>query len=235
MSNTRAPNWSKWRAVPDVKIWEGVALSLDIEPDDVKHSGRSWMVDEHLFDESKEFRDRIFVATRNIGKGLRAIGLVIGDPASAKVSLTQFIDWALTLNWSMPGQLRRLSPNQQSTLPIRDDVQLFPGGLTWVDAHYDENLKAALEREQADKSAGSAASTSASGETRRTGTLLRLVLAMAKAKYGWSPDKRNTATGEKGGSIYADVIAQLGEGRKVDADTIRIILEQANEDFPGRD
>lgn len=64
-------------------------------------------------------------------------------------------------------------------------------------------------------------------------TLQRLVLAMAKAKYRWEPGEKNSATGTKAGSIYADVVEQLGEGRKVDPDTIRRVLQQAADDFPG--
>ncbi len=65
-------------------------------------------------------------------------------------------------------------------------------------------------------------------ENERT-TLLKMILGMAKAKYGYVPkSERNTATGAKVGSIYADL---ENEGLSVDVKTIRKHLNVAVEKF----
>src|SRR5690348_15061873 len=92
MQQDRKPNWNKWRYVLDVRIWEAVALSLNIAPEQVEHHPQSWMVDEHLFDESDDFRDRVFVASRNLAarSGLTPRMLSMDDPTASLVSLAQF-------------------------------------------------------------------------------------------------------------------------------------------------
>jgi hypothetical protein len=105
MPNNRAPNWDKWRAIPDVKLWEGVALSLNIEPAAVSHSPNGWMADAHLFNESQEFKERLFVATRNVGmqKPLQPKAFGLQHLEDCPVSLREFATWAVSLNWrSLP-------------------------------------------------------------------------------------------------------------------------------------
>lgn len=61
-------------------------------------------------------------------------------------------------------------------------------------------------------------------------TLLKLVLGMAINAYGYDPAaERNTATGEKAGSI---AVALQGLGLTVDPDTIRKTVKRAAERFP---
>jgi len=102
----RKPSWTKWRHVPNVKLWEAVALSLDIEPGLVNHSPHGRMSNSHLFDKL-EFKDRIFIATRNLStKGpLVPIALVMGKPESCKISLAGFSTWARSIDWDIPPEL----------------------------------------------------------------------------------------------------------------------------------
>lgn len=106
--SARTPTWSVWLNVPEVAIWEAVALSLNIDPDRVKHNAHSFMAEEHLFDESKEFDDRITVATRNAGQALRLSTNSLVDTTENKVSLPGFSQWASTIGWHMPDEMLTL-------------------------------------------------------------------------------------------------------------------------------
>nr|VFJ46351.1 MAG: hypothetical protein BECKFM1743C_GA0114222_1003713 [Candidatus Kentron sp. FM]VFJ69962.1 MAG: hypothetical protein BECKFM1743A_GA0114220_105284 [Candidatus Kentron sp. FM]VFK17878.1 MAG: hypothetical protein BECKFM1743B_GA0114221_105094 [Candidatus Kentron sp. FM] len=65
-------------------------------------------------------------------------------------------------------------------------------------------------------------------ETERK-SLLKMVLVMAISKYGYSPGSdRNKATGEKAGSICADF---SNYGLKIDPDTVRKFIKEAEEQF----
>lgn len=127
----------------------------------------------------------------------------------------------------LPADIRLPSPNSEPPANPEPPSEYFRGGVTLLDAEFDSRLK---------QDEGRNPDVSASGETKRWSTLQRLVLAMAKAKYDWMPDgRRNSATGEKTGSICADVVAHLGEGRRISPDTIRDVLNQADKDFPGKE
>ena len=112
----RKPNWNKWRHVPQAKVWEAVALSLNIDPDRVRHNKDSWMIDAHLFNEDKQFDDRIFVVGRNLGKALNPKLITMGKPEDCSVEITQFVDWAMSLPWEMPEELIALAGTRKKCL-----------------------------------------------------------------------------------------------------------------------
>jgi len=91
------PNWSKWRLIPEPRLWECVALSLNIDPD---------RVHERRFHETSEFEDRLVVARANCGleKALQLsrIDLLGGVE---KVSLRQFAAWVKQIGWPAPSEL----------------------------------------------------------------------------------------------------------------------------------
>jgi hypothetical protein len=226
MKRHRAPNWRKWGVVPDVRIWEGVSLSLNVDPDSLDQE-YSWKAEGRIFRESQEFQDRLFVVRRNLGRneGLRPTAINMSDSADSSVRLSDLASFARSINWTVPAEFDALAPNRW-----QPSEGLFAGGITSIDCEFDPRIRSALDSDTSNRE------SSTGGEKRRVATLQKLVLAMAKAKYGWQPDdKRSKATGEKAGSIYVDVLKQLGERRRIDADTIRGVLEQANSEFPGRE
>lgn len=117
MLSDRKPNWEKWRHVPDVRLWEGVALSLDIEPDQVDINEHGWMAGQIAFHESAMFKDRIFVAGRNLSSegALEPTSIVMGDPSRCAVRLRQFAEWALSLGWRVPPEFSALAPKPSET------------------------------------------------------------------------------------------------------------------------
>lgn len=72
-SDNRAPNWAKWKHLEKMKVWECIALSLNIDPDKTETLS-GWMALGHIdFNESQEFKDRAFIAERHFGNLLRLV------------------------------------------------------------------------------------------------------------------------------------------------------------------
>jgi hypothetical protein len=111
-----------------VKIIEAVALSLNIEPRSIRQSPNSWMAGKRLFDESDEFKERLFVVERN----LEALGLVNfanvryfdEDPV---IRLKAFAEWVVTTGWELPSEIAELATtSRESAAPELDRVRLEP-------------------------------------------------------------------------------------------------------------
>jgi hypothetical protein len=98
----RRTHWDKWRQVEAVTIWEGVALSLDIDPDEVRHDEHSLMAGKLLFNESKEFKDRVEILCRKLSVQLREDP---DDLSNRLVETSQFANWAISFGWSVPPEL----------------------------------------------------------------------------------------------------------------------------------
>lgn len=111
MANDRSPNWSKWRLIPAVNLWQAVALSLSIDPDQVE-SNYSWKADATFFDESSEFRDRLEVLKSNLGESqlLSPLSISLADPFGATLRLGLFAEWARSVGWTIPPELATLIP-----------------------------------------------------------------------------------------------------------------------------
>jgi hypothetical protein len=139
-----------------------------------------------------------------VGARLPGIGSSLLKPVDA-------VTWALDNARQIPEQFASIAPEQPSRAELNARI---------------------AELETQVGALGSSASRSA--QTQRVRTLQRLVLGMAKGRYEWMPGARNTATGEKDGSIAADVAEHLGEKRRLGADAIRDALNEAEREFPGK-
>jgi hypothetical protein len=107
-SESRAPNWQKWKHVPDVKLYEAVALSLNIAPEKLRPNPHAWMGGKR-FDESEEFLDRLFVAQRNLQSlgplNFQGMRYYDEDPV---IGLQDFAAWAVSIGWVLPSELTEL-------------------------------------------------------------------------------------------------------------------------------
>jgi hypothetical protein len=106
----RPPKWAVWRNVPTIKVWEGVALSLDIEPKSVRWTRDGWMggPDKIFTEEGEDFDGRILVAERNVspdGPLVPQGPAEVGGPGRCSVSAAAFVSWASRIGWSMPGEM----------------------------------------------------------------------------------------------------------------------------------
>jgi hypothetical protein len=115
----RLPNWTVWKHIPNVKSYEAVALSLNIDPNKIRHSPSSWMADKRLFDESDEFKDRLFVVERNI----EILGVVNSENVQSsaedpEIPLSRFAAWAASIGWEVPNELSEfVAVESQSAIP----------------------------------------------------------------------------------------------------------------------
>lgn len=76
-ADDRAPNWSIWKHLSWLKLYECVALSLNIDPS-LRHHPQAWMTGGPgrpampLFLKGQQFQERWFVAQRWLGSTLPA-------------------------------------------------------------------------------------------------------------------------------------------------------------------
>lgn len=115
-----AVNWQVWQHVPDARLWEAVALSLNRDPRSINVHPQSWMGNDLIFEESRPFTDRLLIAERNLtasGSGLRARSLVVGTRCQCSVSLAEFAAWALSLPWDIPPEMERMAASASMSVP----------------------------------------------------------------------------------------------------------------------
>ena len=119
------PNWPKWRHVPQVRLWEGVALSLDVEPKQFEANAYALIQGQLYAGEWEEFRSRLFVATRNLHGTLKARGPAADHPEECMVSRSEFAAWAISLEWKIPDEFACLAESQR-TPTQREDKREIP-------------------------------------------------------------------------------------------------------------
>jgi hypothetical protein len=119
------PNWPKWRHVPHVRLWEGVALSLDVEPAQVEANAHALIEGQLHAGDWEEFRNRLFVATRNLHRELKAKGPIADHPEECLVSRSEFAAWAISVEWKIPNEFTFLAESQR-TPTQRDDKREVP-------------------------------------------------------------------------------------------------------------
>jgi hypothetical protein len=107
----RPPHWDDWRLMPDVEVWQAVALSLDIEPSQVRFNPQAWMGAEFPFDEGDDFNRRLRITLANLRDRARFPGtrnLSAGHRNS--VNLVKFARFAVEFaRWPVPEELRALA------------------------------------------------------------------------------------------------------------------------------
>lgn len=110
MSDDRKPRWTKWRLMPEVRAWEAVSLSLDIEPEKIKTD--EWIDSNHPFNEGDDFNDRLCVLLANLSnRDYFPSPCMISLEASYKhgVRLDEFAAWCLNVGFDIPPELAGLA------------------------------------------------------------------------------------------------------------------------------
>ena len=115
----RVPDWRIWRNVPEVRLWEAVALSLNIDPRQVELNPHAWMSGHRSFLEAQDFKDRVFVAERNLGSTL--LEPINWRGADSKVRLSSFVKWAASVGWELPNELHALVLQPQAKTPSEEN------------------------------------------------------------------------------------------------------------------
>ena len=115
MQGSTGPDWDFWCAMPRAQVWQVVALSMDIEPEQVPWNPHGWMGAEspHIDDERFRirrlgdpgiFRKRVKLLVASLfNRDLFTPGaLVIGTPHRADVGMAEFARWALSTPYFNP-------------------------------------------------------------------------------------------------------------------------------------
>lgn len=108
MSSLEIPaDWEKWAHMLTARVWEAVALSMDIEPGEVSGIDFRPIAGDVFDDCPREFRRRLDIAANHIkGSNLPYTGFTL-DPRYSEVRLTVFATWAQSLGWSLPDRFPR--------------------------------------------------------------------------------------------------------------------------------
>lgn len=104
--------------MPTVKVWEAAALSLNIDPTEVRTNPQGWMGGS-AFIESADFEDRLEVISRNVDVNGAALLRQDASPVpttSALISLPEFAAWAVAVRWEIPSELAALAPAPKSAV-----------------------------------------------------------------------------------------------------------------------
>jgi hypothetical protein len=105
----RAVNWVIWHHMPNVQVYEAVALSLGIDPRKVKFERNAWTVDgSTLFDEGQNFNDRMMLANANL-QHLKVAKISLGDSSKTEITLASFAALAKKLEWTIPDEMREIA------------------------------------------------------------------------------------------------------------------------------
>lgn len=118
--------WKLWATVPEVALWEAVALVLDIEPRSLEPSPNGWMAGPGSgpsftprsfpsqakcadFDEALSFAER---AAKVAGPIYLRTGLAVGmNKRTAQVSLAEVVAFFVSCEWpDIPAPLLALAP-----------------------------------------------------------------------------------------------------------------------------
>lgn len=109
--------WSVWANVPQWKLYEGVALSLDIDPDSLRCGDHlRWScrgrIEPAVWD---DFNTRLTIATRNVERdGAFARTAYCANPDYRAVACSEFVAFALKLSWAVPEEFAALAPPEQA-------------------------------------------------------------------------------------------------------------------------
>jgi hypothetical protein len=119
----RPVDWSEWRHAHEVKVWQGVALSMGIEPTLVRFHRDAWMAGPGrvIPNEDPEFDKRIRMVSRALLHELEPASMVMGEPARCGVFVAQFAAWVRdVVRWDAPPELLALAGTKavESSQPI---------------------------------------------------------------------------------------------------------------------
>lgn len=132
----KKPDWDFWLHMPEVKLWQAVALSMNIDPDSLKYHPQAWAAGpgaSPIFTEdsypSREERDtadkrlRLLVANKTVKNGFSPGTLSMSNPANHGVRLSEFAAWAIEIvKWpDLPPELVALA-RKQVDVPERNDA-----------------------------------------------------------------------------------------------------------------
>ena len=132
----RPVDWSEWQHAHHVKLIEAIALSLDIDPNQMRLHPHGWMAGPGavIADEGDEFARRLRMAGRALGNELEVVAPVMGSQARSGVVLARFAGWVRdVVRWDAPSELVELAGPQAGESTKAASVSNDPEPLTTGD------------------------------------------------------------------------------------------------------
>jgi hypothetical protein len=178
------PDWRFWTKIKAVKVWQAIVLSLDIDPDGMKHHPDAWMAGPG---NGPIFEDRSFPSNAvkvEYGKRVRLLRSAITNPdyfyihkinsngALCEIYLRDFVKWALAIDLGdMPPELVAMAkaPDKNSVSAPSSSGRITIEKLAWEIAQ----AKAAEHPEN---------------WNHEDGDPMNKTVVAAINKHGWEPD-----------------------------------------------
>ena len=200
------PNWPDWVGVSKARLWEAVALSLDIEP---RPSRNTTQLAMRLPEELQiKFWERLGNSRLHVGYDKLLIpesGL--GEVVDNEIILTaEYINLVELIEWPYPAEMQQMKWANVKSSPI-----------------------SALDSTNADLSSENQASNLSQERplmTRERESLLKIIIATAVDGLGYDPDEKRSPIPQQ----LADTMQLLEIG--LDVDTVRKKLKEAAQFLP---
>lgn len=129
------PDWNFWGQMK-IRPWQGCALSLDLDPDEIEINPNSWMAgpggglcfNPGSFPNSEvktEFDKRLRLVKANLSIFVLS-SIVMGEPDKCEIEVPAFAKGALSLGLELPQALADLAKTQNSSPPSQAERQTSP-------------------------------------------------------------------------------------------------------------
>jgi len=110
------PDWSEWSLMPKVEVWQAVALSMNLEPHDLRRDAHTPLLGFGSFFKQgsfaspaieREFEKRLRILEANLENSEQFPDAVVnyGELRLSIVALPEFSAWAVSAGWDIPGKL----------------------------------------------------------------------------------------------------------------------------------
>ncbi len=137
------PDWVYWKQIPEAKLWQCVALSCSIEPEEKDFGSRAvgYASSSDYSTMPVEFHDRLGIAISHLGSGRLMAEDNPPNIAHSRTSLPGFAAWAISLNWTVPNDFSSLAKASES----ESDDSLGWEGFDLESPSYPKELDIALQ------------------------------------------------------------------------------------------
>ena len=110
----RIPRWSYWRACAEWKLYEAIALSLNLNPEALDGFYDEGKADTFSSSKAEEFEERIEIALTHLRAGTLFRlhpNMSKGSARQRAIAPTAFVEWAVGMKWKLPKQFLNLRQN----------------------------------------------------------------------------------------------------------------------------
>lgn len=119
-----SPDWDVWKYQLQAPLYQVVALSLNIDPENIPRLTSGTYGELIIKDTPPDFQKRLKVAINHTESGVLKTKDIFPNTPLRTVEMTVFYNWVERLNWSVPEEF----PRQSFSEPPSDQVTKKKGG-----------------------------------------------------------------------------------------------------------